>query len=145
MRPVIKHHWNLLVYPPYRCYNRETLLLTKTRRCCLKGQCSEIFILVFALTILTHLVTLVICWTIFAYGFNSAEIFACAKNSAVSVTLLSQTSWCHRSLGHSSSVKDTKESHVISLTPRSHTPWYHWHQGVTLRGIIDTKESHSVV
>ena len=35
---------------------------------------------------LAHLSPLFVCYSIFAYGFDFAEIFAFAKNSAVSLT-----------------------------------------------------------
>ena len=46
--------------------------------------------------ILTHLGLLVKCWSIFAYGLDFTEIFAYAKNSAVSLTLMRQTPRCQR-------------------------------------------------
>ena len=43
--------------------------------------------------ILSHLCLLFVCWSIFAYGLEFAEIFACSTNSAVSMTQWSQI-WC---------------------------------------------------
>ena len=47
----------------------------------------------FFFMILSHLCLLFVCWSIFAYGLEFAEIFACATNSAVSMTQWSQI-WC---------------------------------------------------
>ena len=45
--------------------------------------------------ILTHLGPLFMGWSIFVYGYNFAEIFACTYYSAVSLTPLCETPRCH--------------------------------------------------
>ena len=77
----------------------------------LKGHCHEIFDTVFI--IISHPDTLFVL-SIFEFGIDFAEIFAGAKISEVSLTLLSQT------------------------------PRVHWHRGVKLSVVTDAVESKNV-
>ena len=78
----------------------------------LKGQCPEMFETFFPwFQPIVHLGPLFVCWSIFAYGFDFAVIFACAKISTMSSTLLNQARLCHRHCRFKfSGVIDTMES-----------------------------------
>ena len=71
-----------------------------------------------------------ISWSIFAYGFDFAEVFALAKKTL-------QCRW-HRSV-RLCNVIDTAESNsALSLTPLSQTLYCHWHRWVKLCIVINS-------
>ena len=103
--------------------------------------------------ILTHQSPLFICFRIWFTFWE--DIFACAKNSMVSLTLESsyRLSHWHRGVKLSSDIDTVESSSVVTLTPWSPAMGWvidtvessyrlsHWHRGVKLSSDIDTVES----
>ena len=99
--------------------------------------------------ILTHVVPLFICWSSFAYGLDFAEIFKCATNS----TLSRNTAAVKCSCG----VYTTEADSAVLITLQSQTHKCHWHlrvkytevpadtAAVKCSSVIDMSESDSAV
>ena len=99
--------------------------------------------------ILTHVVPLFICWSSFAYSLDFAEIFKCATNS----TLSRNTAAVKCSCG----VYTTESDSAVLITLQSQTHKCHWHlrvkytevpadtAAVKCSSVIDMSESDSAV
>ena len=97
------------------------------------GTVSREFLLLFFM-ILNYLGNL--CLSIFAYGLDFAEIFACEKKP--------QCHW-HRRVKLRGVTDTAESSSIVSLILQSQAPWCNWYRRVKLRGVIDTAESSSAV